>query len=78
MEKRTEQESQRKKRAMTGLLVLFGTAKSLQNDPGFSGKTLKTGPSERESVASVPQGKQLASTPEPHLRQREHSYLSRS
>ena len=35
---RTERESERRRREMTGLLVLLRPAKSLQNGAGFSGK----------------------------------------
>ena len=49
---------------MADSMVLPRPAKSVQNGAGFSGKT---GPAEKERVASVPQREQLARTPEPPL-----------
>ena len=52
---------------MASLFVLPRPAKSVQNGAGFSGKLEDIGPAEKERVASVPQRKQLASTPQPPL-----------
>ena len=49
---------------MADLLVLPRPAKSVQNGAGFSKKLERTGPAEKERVASVPQREQLARTPE--------------
>ena len=59
---RTEQESDRRKREVAGLLMLPRPAKSLRNGAGFSGKLEHTGPAEKERVAS--EREQLATTPE--------------
>ena len=52
---------------MADLLVLPRPAKSVQNGEASSEKLEHTGPAKKERVASVPRGKQLASTPEPPL-----------
>ena len=39
MKERTERESDRRRKEVTGLLVLPRSAKSVQNGAGFSGKT---------------------------------------
>ena len=66
---------------MADLLVLPRPAKSVQNAQA-SAENLKlehTGPAEKVRVASVPQRKQLASTPEPPLpKEKEQSHLSKA
>ena len=66
---RTERKSERR-RETTDLLVLPRSAKSMQNDAGFSGKTLIIGPAEKKKVTSVPQREQLANTLESSLPKR--------
>ena len=61
---------------MADLLVLPRPAKSVQNGQALAEKLKHTGPAETVRVASVPQRKQLASTPEPPLPKREGTELS--
>ena len=73
MEERTEWREQSKSQIggegkRSGILLgAAEPAKSSQNGACFSGKTWHTGPVEKKRVASVAQGEQLASTPEPFL-----------
>ena len=69
-EKRTEQESEERKREMANLLVLPRAAESLQNGTGISKKNLLTGSAKKERVASAPQSEQLAGMSEPPLPKR--------
>ena len=55
MEKRTERDSDRRRRKVADLLVLPRPAKSVQNDAGWSEKLEHTGPAENERVTSVPE-----------------------
>ena len=57
---------ERKRREMADLLVLLRPSESLQDGAIFSGKTYGNhiGLAGKERVTSVPQRKQLASTPE--------------
>ena len=59
-----ESESRRRGRNMADLLVLPRPAKGLQNGTDFSRKLEHTEPAEKDSVASVPQREQVASTPD--------------
>ena len=64
---RTERESDSRRREVADLLVLPRPAKTCRMVQASAEKREHHGPTEKKRVASMPQRKQLASTPEPSL-----------